>query len=65
MFRRGLLERALNELDAGEVTDESSAIEALGLQPLLVESATENLKVTYAEDQELAEVILKGRTACR
>ena len=65
MFRRGLLERALNELDAGEVTDESSAIEALGLQPLLVESATENLKVTYAEDQELAEVILKGRTVCR
>jgi 2-C-methyl-D-erythritol 4-phosphate cytidylyltransferase len=61
MFRRGLLERALTEMQTTEATDESSAIEWLGLQPLLVESATENLKVTVPDDYRLAETILKAR----
>jgi 2-C-methyl-D-erythritol 4-phosphate cytidylyltransferase len=61
MFRRGLLERALSETDASGITDEASALERLGYQPLLIESEMENLKVTFAGDLRLAETILKSR----
>jgi 2-C-methyl-D-erythritol 4-phosphate cytidylyltransferase len=60
MFRIGLLSQALQA--AGEaVTDESSAIEALGLQPRLVPGSAQNFKVTYPEDFALAEAILQSR----
>ena len=61
MFHRGLLERALSEAESDKITDESSAIELLGLQPLLIESNAENLKVTFPSDLQLAEKILKAR----
>jgi len=62
MFRLGLLRRAL--LQAGDqVTDESSAIEALGLKPRLVPGSAQNFKVTYPEDFALAEAVLRGREA--
>lgn len=54
MFRYGLLRRALEQAD-DSVTDESSAVEALGLSPKLVASDTSNLKITYAGDLDLAE----------
>jgi 2-C-methyl-D-erythritol 4-phosphate cytidylyltransferase len=53
MFRHGLLLRAL-ECVGRDVTDEASAIEALGLAPKLVESDLTNLKVTYPRDLEVA-----------
>ena len=56
MFRHGLLLHALSR--TGIVTDEAGAIEALGLKPKLVQGSTSNLKVTYAEDLQLAETIL-------
>jgi len=59
MFRHGVLIQALER--AGEVTDESSAVELIGLRPKLVEGCRSNLKVTYPEDMELAEWILRGR----
>jgi 2-C-methyl-D-erythritol 4-phosphate cytidylyltransferase len=60
MFRLGTLAQALQ--GAGEsITDESSAIEAMGLQPKLVAGSVENFKVTYAEDFRLAEAILLNR----
>ncbi|MCZ8253449.1 MAG: 2-C-methyl-D-erythritol 4-phosphate cytidylyltransferase [Hylemonella sp.] len=60
MFRLGLLQRALQQ--AGEaVTDESSAIEALGLAPRLVAGSAQNFKVTYPEDFALAEAVLTAR----
>lgn len=57
MFRAGLLREALDHADAlgVEVTDESSAIEALGLAPKLVEGAACNFKVTLPRDIALAE----------
>jgi len=61
MFRRSLIERALSEMQSADVTDESSAVEWLGFQPLLVESSSENLKVTYQADQKLADMILRSR----
>ncbi|MFN0183564.1 MAG: 2-C-methyl-D-erythritol 4-phosphate cytidylyltransferase [Aquabacterium sp.] len=60
MFRLGMLRNALGQ--AGDaVTDESSALEAIGLQPLLVRGAADNLKVTWPEDFMLAEALLQAR----
>ena len=61
MFRVGSLLTAL-EVANDSVTDESSAMEALGFKPLLVKGSAQNFKVTYAEDFALAEAILKSRT---
>jgi 2-C-methyl-D-erythritol 4-phosphate cytidylyltransferase len=63
MFRIGLLAQALGAArSAGTpVTDESSAIEALGLSPRLVAGSAQNFKVTYPEDFALAEAILLNR----
>jgi 2-C-methyl-D-erythritol 4-phosphate cytidylyltransferase len=64
MFRLGLLRRAL--LAAGDqVTDESSAIEALGLAPRLIPGSAQNFKVTYPEDFALAEAVLRARATDR
>jgi 2-C-methyl-D-erythritol 4-phosphate cytidylyltransferase len=66
MFRIGALIVALQEAGDG-VTDESSAMEAMGLSPKLVPGSAQNFKVTYPEDFALAEAVLlarqKGQTA--
>jgi len=54
MFRLGLVERALTAMGAA-ATDEASAVEALGLAPLLVRASMANFKVTWPEDFALAE----------
>jgi 2-C-methyl-D-erythritol 4-phosphate cytidylyltransferase len=65
MFRYGVLKRALAMCleRSRAVTDESSAIEALGLRPQLVRGRADNIKVTSAEDAALAAVILGARGA--
>ena len=59
MFRHGLLLQALSR--SGTVTDEAGAVEAIGLKPKLVQGSSANLKVTYAEDLQLAQAILTNR----
>ena len=63
MFRIGALVDALQAAERMHisVTDESSAIEAQGLKPLLVTGSAQNFKVTYPEDFALAEAILNSR----
>lgn len=62
MFRVGMLLDALER--AGDtVTDEASAIEHVGLAPLLVAGSAQNFKVTYPEDFSLAEALLLARRA--
>jgi len=56
MFRAGLLAHALRQCKG--VTDDASAIEALGLQPKLVACDPTNFKVTYPQDRVLAELLL-------
>ncbi|MDO8350975.1 MAG: 2-C-methyl-D-erythritol 4-phosphate cytidylyltransferase [Gallionella sp.] len=56
MFRAGLLAQALQQCKT--VTDEASAIEALGLQPKLVAGDSSNFKVTYSQDLLMAELLL-------
>ncbi len=60
MFRLGLLSQALAAAGAG-LTDEASAVEALGLAPKLVRGEFENLKVTWPGDFALAERLLQNR----
>ena len=60
MFRLGVLAAALAKSGAA-VTDEASAIEGIGLEPLLVPGSPENLKVTRPEDFALAAAILRAR----
>ena len=59
MFRYIMLRRALES--ARQVTDEASALEAVGLHPRLVAGDPTNLKVTYPLDLHLAEWILQNR----
>jgi 2-C-methyl-D-erythritol 4-phosphate cytidylyltransferase len=59
MFRAGPLAQALRQ--CRHVTDEASAIEALGLRPRLVLSESNNFKVTYPQDLLLAELLLKQK----
>jgi 2-C-methyl-D-erythritol 4-phosphate cytidylyltransferase len=46
------------QVAGAQVTDESSAMEAMGWQPLLVPGSARNFKVTYPEDFALAEALL-------
>lgn len=56
MFRAGILKEALqNALSSGlQVTDESQAVEQLEYKPVIVMGEATNIKITTAEDLELA-----------
>ncbi len=62
MFRLAELQHALLAAGAA-VTDEASAMEHLGLAPLLVEGSAQNFKVTYAQDFALAQAVLRSRSS--
>jgi 2-C-methyl-D-erythritol 4-phosphate cytidylyltransferase len=57
MFRLGLLRQALRAA-GDQVTDEASAIEALGHAPMLVPGEPENFKLTWPRDLALAARLL-------
>lgn len=63
VFRFGQLTTALEfALNNGiAVTDEASAMEAMGIAPQLVPCSSDNLKITYAQDLHLAGLILQAR----
>lgn len=58
MFRAELLMKALSLADVHTITDEASAIEALGLAPLLVAGDACNIKLTQPQDMRLAQWLL-------
>ena len=58
MFRHGTLLRAIG--GAGHVTDEASAVEAIGLRPRLVPGSARNLKVTFPGDAAMAVQLLRA-----
>jgi 2-C-methyl-D-erythritol 4-phosphate cytidylyltransferase len=64
MFRRAELTLALERTRAQGllVTDEAMAMERIGIMPLLVEGAEDNIKVTTPADLKFAEFLL-GKTA--
>lgn len=61
MFRFAVLQRALQQALAERkvVTDEASAVEALGLPVKLVAGRADNIKVTYPEDLVLVAAVLQ------
>ncbi len=61
MFRYGKLRHALEQAmeDEALVTDEASAMELAGFEPLLVEGHADNIKVTRPEDLTLAAFYLQ------
>jgi len=63
MFRYGTLLHALRSVRdrGGAYTDEAHAIEALGLQPRIVQGSVDNLKITVPDDLGRAERILTQR----
>jgi 2-C-methyl-D-erythritol 4-phosphate cytidylyltransferase len=67
VFRFGVLERALRaaRADGVTITDEAMAVERLGLAPRLLAGSADNIKVTVAEDMELAQYYLARRCGCR
>ena len=42
------------------ITDEASAVEAIGIRPLLVEGDTRNLKLTLPQDEYLVRLLLQA-----
>ncbi|MGM0913427.1 MAG: 2-C-methyl-D-erythritol 4-phosphate cytidylyltransferase [Pseudomonadota bacterium] len=64
-FRYGVLARALRDAAAAglAVTDEASAVEALGHSPRLVPGRRDNLKITHPEDLALAGMILAAQAS--
>lgn len=58
MFRMGALLRALKQA-TGNITDEASAMEAMGLHPLMVRGSPRNIKITEPDDLVLAEIFLQ------
>jgi 2-C-methyl-D-erythritol 4-phosphate cytidylyltransferase len=63
IFQRALLVRAYEALleAGGAVTDEVSAVEAVGVPVALYHNTEWNLKITYPADVALAELMLAGR----
>jgi 2-C-methyl-D-erythritol 4-phosphate cytidylyltransferase len=64
IFRASLLSKALQYVMERQlaVTDDASAMEAMGLKPKLVPGSAENIKITLAEDLLLAKKIWKQQT---
>ena len=64
MYRFGVLFKALKNVIQNNltITDEASSIEYLGLESVLVPSSKSNLKITTAEDLDLANFYLKRST---
>lgn len=50
LFQAALLQKALHNIDLNDITDEASAVERLGVQPLLVEGDSRNIKLTRSDD---------------
>lgn len=63
MFPLEMLRQAIDDAIKSDflITDESSAIEYMGLNPLLIEGHEDNIKITRQPDLKLAEMYLKAQ----
>lgn len=62
LFQAALLQRALDVGDLSAITDEASAVEALGAQPLLVQGDSRNLKLTLPQDEYIVRLLLADKS---
>lgn len=63
--RLGILKHAIEKAlqDGMTITDEASALEYVGEQVKVVQGRSDNIKITYADDLELARLILISQQA--
>lgn len=63
--RLGILKHAIEKAlqDGMTITDEASALEYVGEQVKVVQGRSDNIKITYADDLELARLILVSQQA--
>jgi len=63
VFRYGLLLEALEQATTRghSVTDESSAMELAGHQPVIVQGSPDNIKITWPHDLALASLMLRSQ----
>ena len=59
LFRYSILRKGIEKNP--QATDESEAVESLGHAPRLAEGENSNIKVTFAEDIVMAELILRNK----
>lgn len=60
LFQAGLLHRALAAENSDGITDEASAVEKLGIRPLLVQGDVRNLKLTQPQDAYIVRLLLNA-----
>lgn len=58
LFQAGLLHRALAAENLDGITDEASAVEKLGVRPLLIQGDARNLKLTQPQDAYIVRLLL-------
>lgn len=65
MAQLGILKKAIQQalVDGATITDEASALEHIGEKVSVVAGRSDNIKITYAEDLDLAKLILSAQTA--
>ena len=63
LFRYALLRKGLERRIAA--TDEAEAVESIGQAPRLAQGESSNIKVTFAEDLVIAEMILEQKSRVR
>lgn len=63
MAKLGTLRRAIEQAlqDGANITDEASALEHIGEQVSVVQGRSDNIKITYPDDLELAKLILQAQ----
>ena len=67
MFQLGQLKTAIEQarIKGIEITDEASAMEAMGFSPLLVKGSIDNFKITYQEDLFTMEKLYRKESSLR
>jgi len=61
IFKRELIENAYKKNKNFAITDDSSALEAIGIKPVLIHGEKNNFKITTKEDMLLAKIIAAKR----
>ena len=63
LFRVGVLADAIDAAHAAgcELTDEASALEYVGIKPLLVMGSSANIKITHSSDLAIAEALFERK----
>lgn len=66
VFKKSLLQKAYDEAfeDHFYGTDDASLVERLGVPVKVIDGSYDNIKITTAEDIEIANLVLRRRRAC-